>query len=56
MTMTEPALGTFEPVISSNSVVFPDPFGPMTPTIAESRIVRSASSRNVSRWRIRPLV
>ena len=36
MTRTDPALGMFEPVISSKSVVFPDPFGPITPTIAES--------------------
>ena len=54
MTKTEPADGMFEPVISSNRVVLPDPFGPITPTTVESATVSSASRRKVSLRLIRP--
>ncbi len=45
--MTRPALGRLLPVISSNSVVLPEPFGPMTPTTAGSGTTKSARRRNV---------
>ena len=44
------------PVISSNSVVLPAPFGPSTPTIAGPSTVKSASSVNVGRRQTRPRV
>src|SRR5512134_916060 len=51
---TRPAVGTFDPVISSKSVVLPDPFGPITPTIAGAATVNSASSENVGVRRSTP--
>jgi hypothetical protein len=36
------------PVMSSNSVVLPEPFGPRTPTIAGRVDAKSASSENVT--------
>jgi hypothetical protein len=36
-TTTRPLDGTLLPVISSKSVVLPEPFGPMTPTTQGAR-------------------
>ena len=48
-TSTRPAVGALLPVMSSNSVVLPEPFGPMTPTMPASGKAKSASSENVGR-------
>ena len=46
-TSTRPALGVFEPVMSSKRVVLPEPFGPITPTISGFSTAKLASSRKV---------
>ena len=46
--LTWPADGRLLPVINSNSVVFPEPFGPITPTIVGASTTKSASSENVT--------
>ena len=53
---TRPASGALLPVISSKSVVLPEPFGPMTPTTDGPSIVKSASSENVTCRRSTPRV
>jgi hypothetical protein len=55
-TCTLPCEGRLLPVISSNSVVLPDPFGPITPTIAGASTTKSASSENVTVGRSSPRV
>ena len=46
-TSTRPDVGALLPVMSSKSVVLPEPLGPSTPTIAGARRVKSASSVKV---------
>ncbi len=53
---TRPASGALLPVISSNSVVLPEPFGPITPTTDGPSIVKSASSEKVTCGLSRPRV
>jgi hypothetical protein len=55
-TRTRPALGALLPVISSKSVVLPEPFGPMTPTTPGSSMRKSASSEKVTSRRSTPRV
>ena len=55
-TSTRPSVGVFEPVIISNSVVLPAPFGPTTPTMRLSGKERSASSVKVGRSTSAPRV
>jgi hypothetical protein len=54
--ITRPEVGRLLPVMSSKSVVLPDPFGPRSPTIEGSAISKSASSRNVGSRRSKPRV
>ena len=48
MMLTRPDDGRLLPVMSSNSVVLPEPFGPMTPTMVGVSTTKSASSEKVT--------
>ena len=55
-TRTSPDDGWLLPVMSSKSVVLPEPFGPITPTISGASTTKSASRENVTSRRSVPRV